>query len=59
MNKTTTTERFALVAIAIGLLISGWMDGNDAAMAEKSSVVAKYKQTQQGQRLACVKCGQP
>ena len=58
MNKTTTTERFALAAIAIGLLLAGYMDGQDQAMAEKSSAVAKYKQTQQGQKLACVKCGE-
>lgn len=50
MNKTTTTERFALVAITIGLLLAGYMDGQDAklmATAEKSSVV-----------VACIQCGE-
>ena len=58
MNKTTKQERFAMIAIVCGILIVGWMDGNDAAMAEKSSVVAKYKTSQQGQKLACIHCGE-
>ena len=49
--KTTTQEKLAFIAIAIGLLISGYMDGQDAALAEKYSV------TQQGQKLACIHCG--
>jgi hypothetical protein len=52
MNKTTTTERFALIAIAIGLLISGWMDGNDAKLAEK------YRMAESGKHLACIQCGE-
>ena len=40
-------QKFALIAITIGLLIAGWMDGQDAAMAEKSSVV-----------VACIQCGE-
>jgi hypothetical protein len=48
-------QKFALIAITIGLLIAGWMDGQDAAMAEKSSAVAK---SQQGQKLACIHCGE-
>jgi hypothetical protein len=47
MNKTTKQERFAMIAIVCGILIVGWMDGNDAAMAEKSSVV-----------VACIQCGE-
>jgi|688.fasta_scaffold290573_3 hypothetical protein len=58
MNKTTKQERFAMIAIVCGILIVGWMDGNDAAMAEKSSAVAKYKTSQQGQKLACIHCGE-
>ena len=58
MNKTTKQERFAMIAIVCGILIVGWMDGNDAAMAEKSSVVAKYKTSQPGQKLACIHCGE-
>jgi glycerol-3-phosphate O-acyltransferase len=53
-------QKFALIAITIGLLIAGWMDGQDAAMAEKSSAVAqRYSVKHQGQKLACIKCGQP
>lgn len=40
-------QRIALAFIAIGLLIAGWMDGQDAAIAEKSSVV-----------VACIHCGE-
>jgi hypothetical protein len=55
-------QRLALIAITIGLLMAGYLDGQDAklmATTEKSSAVAKYKQTNQGQKLACIKCGQP
>lgn len=48
--KTNTQEKLAFLAIAICVLIAGWMDGQDAALAEKYSV------TQQGQKLACIKC---
>lgn len=57
--KTTTQERLAFLAIAIGLLLAGYMDGQDAAMTEKSSAVAKYSIKHQGQKMACIKCGQP
>ena len=49
--KTTPQERIAFALIALGLLISGYMDGQDAALAEKYSV------TQQGQQVACIHCG--
>ena len=49
--KTTTQERLAFLAIAIGLLITGWMDSQDAEMAQK------YAASQQGQQLACIHCG--
>lgn len=52
---TTPSEKFAFLIIAIGLLLAGYMDGQDAAMAEKSSAVAK---SQQGQKLACIHCGE-
>jgi hypothetical protein len=51
-------QRIAIIAITIGLLMAGWMDGQDASMAEKSSAVAKYKTSQQGQKLACIHCGE-
>ena len=51
--KTTTQEKLAFIAIAIGLLISGYMDGQDHKMAQK------YAATQKGQQMACIKCGQP
>lgn len=50
--KTTAQEKIAFLAIAIGLLIAGWVDGQDAALAEKYSVA------QQGQKLACIHCGE-
>lgn len=40
-----TKERFSLVAIALSLLLAGWLDGQDAAMADESSVV-----------VACIHC---
>lgn len=47
-------QKFALIAITIGLLIAGWMDGQDHQMAQK------YAASQQGQKLACIHCaGQP
>ena len=55
---TTPSEKFAFLIITIGLLLAGYLDGQDAAMAEKSSVVAKYKTSQQGQKLACIHCGE-
>jgi hypothetical protein len=51
-------QRLALSLIALGLLLAGYMDGQDASMAEKSSAVAKYKTSQQGQKLACIHCGE-
>jgi hypothetical protein len=51
-------QKYALIAITLGLLLAGYLDGQDAAMAEKSSVVAKYKTSQQGQKLACIHCGE-
>jgi hypothetical protein len=39
-------QRLALSLIAIGLLLAGYMDGQDAAMAESSVVVA------------CIQCGE-
>jgi hypothetical protein len=33
-------QKFALIAITIGLLISGWMDGQDARLMEKPIQVA-------------------
>ena len=53
---TTPSEKFAFLIIAIGLLLAGYMDGQDAAMTEKSSAVAKYSIKHQGQKLACIKC---
>lgn len=44
-------QKFALIAITIGLLITGWMDGQDHQMAQK------YAQSQAGQQIACIKCG--
>jgi hypothetical protein len=55
---TTPSEKFAFLIIAIGLLLAGYMDGQDAAMAEKYSAAAKYKTSQQGQKLACIHCGE-
>lgn len=50
----TMNQKFALIAITIGLLIAGWMDGHDHQMAQK------YAASQQGQKLACIHCaGQP
>lgn len=40
-------QRLALSLIALGLLLAGYLDGQDAAMAEKSSVV-----------VACIQCGE-
>jgi hypothetical protein len=45
-------QKYALLAITLGLLLAGWMDGQDAALAEK------YSATQQGQKLACIHCGE-
>lgn len=61
MTTTTTTEKYALIAIAIGLLLAGYMDGQDAklmATPEKSSAVARYSVTKQGQKMACIHCGE-
>ena len=49
--KTTPQERIAFALIALGLLITGWMDGQDHQMAQK------YAATQQGQQVACIHCG--
>jgi hypothetical protein len=46
-KMTTPSEKFAFLIIAVGLLLAGYMDGQDAAMAEKSSVV-----------VACIQCGE-
>lgn len=50
MNQT-----LALIGIVVGLLIAGYMDGQDQAMTEKSSAVA-YSMTNQGKQLACIDC---
>lgn len=51
-DMTTPSEKFAFLIIAIGLLISGWMDGNDAKLAEK------YRMAESGKHLACIHCGE-
>ena len=43
-EEKTMNQSIALLAITIGLLIAGWMDGQDANLMEKPLVVA------------CVKC---
>ena len=51
----------ALIAIALGLLLAGYMDGKDAklmATSKDSSAVASYSVTKQGQKLACIHCGE-
>ena len=61
MTTTTTTEKYALIAIALGLLLAGYMDGKDAklmATSKDSSAVASYSVTKQGQKLACIHCGE-
>jgi hypothetical protein len=57
-GEKVMNQKYALIAITLGLLLAGYLDGQDAAMAEKSSVVAKYKTSQQGQKLACIHCGE-
>lgn len=47
-------QKYALIAITLGLLIAGWMDSTDHAMAQK------YAASNDGQKLACIHCaGQP
>lgn len=43
-------QRIALIAITIGLLLEGWMDGQDHQMAQK------YAASNAGQKLACTTC---
>jgi len=59
-TKTASTgdknmnQRIALIVITIGLLLAGWMDGQDHQMAQK------YAASNAGQKLACIHCaGQP
>lgn len=47
---TTKEEKMAFIGIAICVLIAGWLDGQDARLAEK------YAQSQTGQQLACLSC---
>lgn len=49
--KTTAQEKIAFIVIAICLLITGWMDGQDHKLAQQ------YAASQQGQQLACIHCG--
>ena len=49
--KTTNQEKIAFIAIAICVLIAGWMDGQDHQMAQK------YAASTAGQKLACIHCG--
>ncbi len=47
-------QRIALIAITLGLLIAGWMDGQDYQIAQK------YAASNAGQVMACIHCaGQP
>jgi hypothetical protein len=46
-GEKVMNQKYALIAITIGLLLAGYLDGQDAAMAEKSSVV-----------VACIQCGE-
>ena len=48
--KTTRQEKIAFIVIAVCLLITGWMDNQDAEMAQK------YAASQAGQQLACLQC---
>ncbi|MEY2679968.1 MAG: hypothetical protein RL661_199 [Pseudomonadota bacterium] len=47
---TTKEEKIAFVVIAACLLITGWLDGQDAKMAER------YAVAQTGQQIACSDC---
>ncbi len=39
--KTTRQERFALLAIAVGVLLTAWMDAEDAKLMEaKTEILA-------------------
>jgi Flp pilus assembly protein protease CpaA len=45
MMKTTTQERLALLAIALGVILTGWMDAEDAKLMEAKTEI-----------LACTTC---
>jgi sugar/nucleoside kinase (ribokinase family) len=44
------SQPIALAVSAAGLLLAGWLDGQDARMAERYSV------SMAGQQLACIGC---
>lgn len=52
MSKTTSSEKIAFAGIVFCFLILGWMDAQDARLAEK------YAASQTGQQLACIHCGE-
>lgn len=43
-------NKIALIAITLGLLLAGWLDGQDHQMAQQ------YAASQAGQKLACIDC---
>lgn len=45
-------QRIALIAITIGLLLAGYLDGKDSELAQK------YAASNAGQKLACIHCGE-
>ena len=48
----TMNQKIALLAITIGLLLAGWMDGQDHQLAQK------YAASTAGQVMACIHCGE-
>jgi len=47
LEEKTMSQKHALLAITIGLLLAGYLDGQDAKLMEKPI------------QVACIKCGQP
>ena len=48
-RMTTTQEKLAFIAIAICVLIAGWMDGQDAKLMETDKDALT---------VACIHCGE-
>ena len=45
MNRTSKTERLALLAIALGFLASGYLDAEDAKLMDRAPL-----------QVACIQC---
>lgn len=49
-QENDMNQKLAILGIAIGLLVAGWLDGKDHQMARQ------YAISQQGQKIACIDC---